>query len=99
MIFFTPYWVSGTIRKSNFLLCKARKYYGFVIQNLKLEYKIVEEIEVGEIDKLPTPLVASNKVFARYPFVPLTQHGVKKIMKMTVFLFSKFLHLRFLFWP
>ena len=31
--------------------------------------------------------------------VPLTQYGVKKIMKMTVFLFSKFLHLPFLFWP
>ena len=29
----------------------------------------------------------------------LTQYGVKKIMKMTVFLFSKFLHLPFLFWP
>ena len=25
MIFFTPYWVSGTRRKSNFLLCEARK--------------------------------------------------------------------------
>ena len=29
--------------------------------------------------------------------VPLTQYGVKKIMKMTIFLFSKFKHLSFFF--
>ena len=40
-------------------------------------------------------MAASNNVFAIYPFVPLTQYGVKKIMKMTVFLFSKFNRLPF----
>ena len=40
-------------------------------------------------------MAASNNVFALYSFVLLTQYGVKKIMKMTVFLFSKFNHLLF----
>ena len=40
-------------------------------------------------------LVASNNVFTMYPFVPLTHYGVKKIVKMTVFLFSKFDRLPF----
>ena len=40
-------------------------------------------------------LAASNNMFAMYPFVPLIQYGVKNIMKMTVFLFSKFICLPF----
>ena len=44
-------------------------------------------------------LRASHSKKIDFLLVPLTQHGVKKIMKMTVFLFSKFLHLPFLFWP
>ena len=40
-------------------------------------------------------LVASNNFFPRYSFVPLTQYEVKNIMKMTVFLFSKFNRLPF----
>ena len=42
-------------------------------------------------------LVASNCVLALYPFVPLTQYGVKKIMKITVFLFFNFNRLTFFF--
>ena len=44
-------------------------------------------------------LRASHSKKFDFLLVPLTQYGVKKIMKMTVFLFSKFLHLPFLFWP
>ena len=42
-------------------------------------------------------LVAPYNVFAMYPFVPLTQYRVKRIMKMNVFLFSKFICLPFFF--
>ena len=44
-------------------------------------------------------LRASHSKKFDFLLVPLTQYGVKKNMKMTVFLFSKFLHLPFLFWP
>ena len=44
-------------------------------------------------------LRASHSKKFDFLLVPLTQYGVKKIMKMTIFLFSKFLHLPFLFWP
>jgi len=44
-------------------------------------------------------LRASHSKKFDFLLVPLTQYGVKKIMKMTVFLFSKFLHFPFLFWP
>ena len=51
------------------------------------------------------PLI-ETLLFARFAwqkfdflFVPLTQYRVNKNMKMTVFLFSKFLHLLFLFQP
>ena len=37
-----------------------------------------------------TYLAASYIVVALYPFVPLTQYGVQKNMKMTIFLFSEF---------
>ena len=37
-------------------------------------------------------MAAPNNVFAMYPSVPLTQYGVKQIMKITVFLYSKFTH-------
>ena len=49
----------------------------------------------GKSKVSPVRLAASNNVFALYSFVPLTQYGVKKIMKMTVFLFSKFIRLPF----
>ena len=48
--------------------------------------------------KSSTPyLAASHVVFAIFPFVPLTPCGTKKIMKITVFLFSKFICLPFFF--
>ena len=47
----------------------------------------------------PSYLAASYNVLALYPFVPLTQYGMKKIMKMTVFLFSKFDRLPFFLTP
>jgi len=44
-------------------------------------------------------LAASYNVLEMYPFVPLTQYGVKKIMKMTIFLFSKFIRRPFFLAP
>ena len=40
-------------------------------------------------------LLASDIVFVMYPFVPPAQYGVKRIMKMTVFLSSKFICFHF----
>ena len=44
-------------------------------------------------------LGASHSKSWEYPFTLLEYCGGAKIMKMIIFLFSKFLHLPFLFWP
>ena len=44
-------------------------------------------------------LGASHSKSWEYPFALLREYGGAKIMKMTIFFFSKFLHLPFLFLP
>ena len=45
------------------------------------------------------PLGASHSKSWEYPLTLLGEYGETKIMKMIIFLFFKFLHLSFLFWP
>ena len=59
------------------------------------DWDLIMQTEHEKCLEMMFHLAASNNVFAMYPFVPLTQYGVKKIMKMTVFPLSKFFVFRF----